>query len=194
MSQPEDMFVCDMEEKDISCPPAWKKLKKSQCTPLFMNAYTMRGESMTGHCLFGDSFIYCSKWNRIGVRQKERDFYLSGRLSDWVEISFSSFPSLDVLPKKKKKITYLAKSEWHNSATKEWFVTLFTATFCKWLEEASNLKVVILLYKVIYFVKLFFTKQRWSFYNLVFCLECCFYTDCLLIFHPYRINRTGLIW
>lgn len=43
--QPEDMFVCDVEERDISCPPAWKKLKKSQCTPLFMNAYTMRGES-----------------------------------------------------------------------------------------------------------------------------------------------------
>ncbi|XP_061743379.1 methylthioribulose-1-phosphate dehydratase isoform X2 [Nerophis ophidion] len=40
--QPEDMFVCDVEERDISCPPVWKKLKKSQCTPLFMNAYTMR--------------------------------------------------------------------------------------------------------------------------------------------------------
>lgn len=44
--QPEDMFVCDEEERDISCPPAWKRLKKSQCTPLFMNAYTMRGESL----------------------------------------------------------------------------------------------------------------------------------------------------
>lgn len=43
--QPEDMFVCDGEERDISGPPAWKKLKKSQCTPLFMYAYTMRGES-----------------------------------------------------------------------------------------------------------------------------------------------------
>ncbi|KAK3510171.1 hypothetical protein QTP70_026758 [Hemibagrus guttatus] len=39
--QPEDMFVCDIEEQDISTP-ACKKLKKSQCTPLFMNAYTMR--------------------------------------------------------------------------------------------------------------------------------------------------------
>uniref|UniRef100_A0A3Q0SRG3 APAF1 interacting protein n=1 Tax=Amphilophus citrinellus TaxID=61819 RepID=A0A3Q0SRG3_AMPCI len=47
--QPEDMFVCDMEEKDISCPPAWKKLKKSQCTPLFMNAYTMRGAQAVIH-------------------------------------------------------------------------------------------------------------------------------------------------
>ncbi|XP_062823937.1 methylthioribulose-1-phosphate dehydratase isoform X3 [Anolis carolinensis] len=40
--QPEDMFVCDIEEQDISGPPSHKKLKKSQCTPLFMNAYTMR--------------------------------------------------------------------------------------------------------------------------------------------------------
>ncbi|NXU74437.1 MTNB dehydratase, partial [Oreotrochilus melanogaster] len=40
--QPEDIFVCDMNERDISVPPPHKKLKKSQCTPLFMNAYTMR--------------------------------------------------------------------------------------------------------------------------------------------------------
>ncbi|MEQ2295652.1 hypothetical protein AMECASPLE_016644 [Ameca splendens] len=47
--QPEDMFVCDVEERDISCPPAWKKLTKSQCTPLFMNAYTMRGAQAVIH-------------------------------------------------------------------------------------------------------------------------------------------------
>eukprot|EP00066_Takifugu_rubripes_P018929 XP_011608195.1 PREDICTED: methylthioribulose-1-phosphate dehydratase isoform X1 [Takifugu rubripes] len=47
--QPEDMFVCDVDERDISCPPAWKKLKKSQCTPLFMNAYTMRGAQAVIH-------------------------------------------------------------------------------------------------------------------------------------------------
>ncbi|XP_057606546.1 methylthioribulose-1-phosphate dehydratase isoform X2 [Hippopotamus amphibius kiboko] len=41
--QPEDMFVCDISERDISGPPPYKNLKKSQCTPLFMNAYTMRG-------------------------------------------------------------------------------------------------------------------------------------------------------
>ncbi|KAI4876147.1 hypothetical protein NFI96_017580 [Prochilodus magdalenae] len=46
---PEDMFVCDIEEKDISSPPAWKKLTKSQCTPLFMNAYTMRGAQAVIH-------------------------------------------------------------------------------------------------------------------------------------------------
>uniref|UniRef100_A0AAQ4PZ52 Methylthioribulose-1-phosphate dehydratase n=1 Tax=Gasterosteus aculeatus aculeatus TaxID=481459 RepID=A0AAQ4PZ52_GASAC len=47
--QPEDMFVCDMAERDISCPPAWKNLRKSQCTPLFMNAYTMRGAQAVIH-------------------------------------------------------------------------------------------------------------------------------------------------
>ncbi|KAM8894608.1 methylthioribulose-1-phosphate dehydratase [Spinachia spinachia] len=47
--QPEDMFVCDVAERDISCPPAWKNLRKSQCTPLFMNAYTMRGAQAVIH-------------------------------------------------------------------------------------------------------------------------------------------------
>ncbi|CAO2579726.1 Methylthioribulose-1-phosphate dehydratase [Lemmus lemmus] len=47
--QPEDMFVCDINEQDISGPPASKKLKKSQCTPLFMNAYTMRGAGAVIH-------------------------------------------------------------------------------------------------------------------------------------------------
>uniref|UniRef100_A0A671K7A2 Methylthioribulose-1-phosphate dehydratase n=1 Tax=Sinocyclocheilus anshuiensis TaxID=1608454 RepID=A0A671K7A2_9TELE len=47
--QPDDLFVCDIDEKDISCPPPQKKLKKSQCTPLFMNAYTMRGAQAVIH-------------------------------------------------------------------------------------------------------------------------------------------------
>ncbi|KAG9352358.1 hypothetical protein JZ751_020771 [Albula glossodonta] len=46
---PEDMFVSDMEERDVSCPPPWKKLRKSQCTPLFMNAYTMRAAQAVIH-------------------------------------------------------------------------------------------------------------------------------------------------
>ncbi|KAL4613445.1 methylthioribulose-1-phosphate dehydratase [Arapaima gigas] len=47
--QPEDMFVCDMEEKDLCTPPSFKKLRKSQCTPLFMNAYTMRDAQAVIH-------------------------------------------------------------------------------------------------------------------------------------------------
>uniref|UniRef100_A0A8C0RS66 APAF1 interacting protein n=1 Tax=Canis lupus familiaris TaxID=9615 RepID=A0A8C0RS66_CANLF len=48
-AQPEDMFVCDINEQDISGPPPSKNLKKSQCTPLFMNAYTMRGAGAVIH-------------------------------------------------------------------------------------------------------------------------------------------------
>ncbi|XP_036182140.1 methylthioribulose-1-phosphate dehydratase [Myotis myotis] len=47
--QPEDMFVCDINERDISGPPSYKNLRKSQCTPLFMNAYTMRGAGAVIH-------------------------------------------------------------------------------------------------------------------------------------------------
>ncbi|XP_057637824.1 methylthioribulose-1-phosphate dehydratase isoform X2 [Chionomys nivalis] len=43
------MFVCDINEQDISGPPASKMLRKSQCTPLFMNAYTMRGAGAVIH-------------------------------------------------------------------------------------------------------------------------------------------------
>ena len=37
--QPDDMFICDINGADISTPPAEKKLKKSQCTPLFLSAF-----------------------------------------------------------------------------------------------------------------------------------------------------------
>ncbi|CAJ0928046.1 unnamed protein product [Ranitomeya imitator] len=47
--QPDDLFICDIDERDISCPPPYKNLKKSQCTPLFMNAYTMRGAGAVIH-------------------------------------------------------------------------------------------------------------------------------------------------
>lgn len=51
------MFVCDIEERDISGPPLHKKLKKSQCTPLFMNAYTMRGMQQLLLLLFKNSIL-----------------------------------------------------------------------------------------------------------------------------------------
>ncbi|XP_050410575.1 methylthioribulose-1-phosphate dehydratase [Patella vulgata] len=47
--QPDDLFVQTMEEEDICTPPPAKKLKKSQCTPLFMNAYTMRNAGAVIH-------------------------------------------------------------------------------------------------------------------------------------------------
>lgn len=47
--QPEDLFIQDIEERFISGPPPHKKLKKSECTPLFMNAYKMRGAGAVIH-------------------------------------------------------------------------------------------------------------------------------------------------
>ncbi|XP_069132762.1 methylthioribulose-1-phosphate dehydratase-like [Argopecten irradians] len=47
--QPEDLFVQTIDDEDISGPPPSKKLKKSQCTPLFMNAYTMRDAGAVIH-------------------------------------------------------------------------------------------------------------------------------------------------
>lgn len=39
---PNDMFVQDINGKDLELPPSEKKLKKSQCTPLFMCVYKTR--------------------------------------------------------------------------------------------------------------------------------------------------------
>ncbi|XP_070548376.1 methylthioribulose-1-phosphate dehydratase-like [Ptychodera flava] len=48
--KPEDLFVMDAEQhSDVSAPPPSKKLKKSACTPLFMNAYTMRDAGAVIH-------------------------------------------------------------------------------------------------------------------------------------------------
>ncbi|XP_058788551.1 probable methylthioribulose-1-phosphate dehydratase [Phymastichus coffea] len=46
---PNDMFVQDIQGKDLELPPPEKKLKKSQCTPLFMNAYIMRNAGAVIH-------------------------------------------------------------------------------------------------------------------------------------------------
>lgn len=37
---PDELFVQDINGCDIQLPPTEKRLKKSQCTPLFMCAYT----------------------------------------------------------------------------------------------------------------------------------------------------------
>ena len=38
--QADDLFVQDIEGHDLELPSPERKLKKSQCTPLFMCAYT----------------------------------------------------------------------------------------------------------------------------------------------------------
>lgn len=45
----DDLFVQTIKGEDLCLPPPSKKLKKSQCTPLFMRAYTMRGAGAVIH-------------------------------------------------------------------------------------------------------------------------------------------------
>jgi len=45
----DEIFVSDLEGKDLSLPNPVKNLKKSQCTPLFYNAYTMRNAGAVVH-------------------------------------------------------------------------------------------------------------------------------------------------
>ncbi|XP_019761952.2 probable methylthioribulose-1-phosphate dehydratase [Dendroctonus ponderosae] len=47
--KPEDLFVQNIKGEDLELPPPAKKLKKSQCTPLFMCAYTMRNAGAVIH-------------------------------------------------------------------------------------------------------------------------------------------------
>ena len=44
--QPDDLFVQTIDNVDVEVPPPAKKLKKSQCTPLFMAAYKIAGGSI----------------------------------------------------------------------------------------------------------------------------------------------------
>lgn len=46
---PDEMFVQDISGNDLELPPEKKKLKKSQCTPLFMCAYTRRNAGAVIH-------------------------------------------------------------------------------------------------------------------------------------------------
>lgn len=46
--QIDDLFIQNLEGEDLVVPPEYKKLKKSQCTPLFMVAYRERN---AGACI-----------------------------------------------------------------------------------------------------------------------------------------------
>ncbi|XP_050316318.1 probable methylthioribulose-1-phosphate dehydratase isoform X2 [Anthonomus grandis grandis] len=47
--KPDDLFVQNIKGEDLELPSPSKKLKKSQCTPLFMCAYTMRNAGAVIH-------------------------------------------------------------------------------------------------------------------------------------------------
>lgn len=46
---PEDLFVQTLSGDDLETPPPEKRLRKSQCTPLFMCAYRKRGAGAVIH-------------------------------------------------------------------------------------------------------------------------------------------------
>ncbi|XP_051171240.1 probable methylthioribulose-1-phosphate dehydratase isoform X2 [Leptopilina boulardi] len=46
---PDEIFVQNIEGNDLELPPSEKKLKKSQCTPLFMCAYKLRNAGAVIH-------------------------------------------------------------------------------------------------------------------------------------------------
>jgi methylthioribulose-1-phosphate dehydratase len=45
----DDLFVVDAAGATVSEPATWRKLKQSQCTPLFLSAYTLRGAGAVIH-------------------------------------------------------------------------------------------------------------------------------------------------
>lgn len=47
--QPDDLFIQNIEGDDLQTPPDYKKLTKSQCTPLFMLAYKERNAGAVIH-------------------------------------------------------------------------------------------------------------------------------------------------
>ncbi|XP_055682256.1 probable methylthioribulose-1-phosphate dehydratase isoform X3 [Lutzomyia longipalpis] len=46
---PEDLFIQNIDGEDLQLPPEYKKLSKSQCTPLFMLAYKHRNAGSVIH-------------------------------------------------------------------------------------------------------------------------------------------------
>lgn len=69
------MFVQTIDDEDISTPPPAKKLKKSQCTPLFMCAYRMRGKIYTGLTVFFCTYYIVYIMYIDLESSKSRDFY-----------------------------------------------------------------------------------------------------------------------
>ncbi|XP_069123529.1 methylthioribulose-1-phosphate dehydratase-like [Argopecten irradians] len=47
--QPEDLFVQTVEGEDISGPPSKKALRKSQCSPVFLNIYRLKKPGAVFH-------------------------------------------------------------------------------------------------------------------------------------------------
>jgi len=84
---PDDLFIQNMDGEDIQTPPEYKKLSKSQCTPLFMVAYKKRNAGAVIHShsqsavlatlLWPESEFRCTHLEMIkGIYDYELERYL----------------------------------------------------------------------------------------------------------------------
>ncbi|CAH0719861.1 unnamed protein product, partial [Brenthis ino] len=84
--KPDDLFVQSINDVDLELPPPEKKLKKSQCTPLFMLAYKHRGAGAVIHThsphavrvtlLYGDVFEITHQEMIKGIKDASLNRYL----------------------------------------------------------------------------------------------------------------------
>lgn len=61
---PDDLFIQNMDGEDIQTPPEYKKLSKSQCTPLFMVAYRTRNAGAVIHSHSAAAVMATLLWPR----------------------------------------------------------------------------------------------------------------------------------
>ena len=70
---PQDLFVLDKDGNTISEPPASRCLKKSECTPLFMNAFRLReaGAVIHSHAVCADLATLISDGQEFRITHQE---------------------------------------------------------------------------------------------------------------------------
>eukprot|EP00127_Corallochytrium_limacisporum_P007292 Clim_evm33s246 gene=Clim_evmTU33s246 len=60
----EDLFELDLEEEVLAAPPEYKKFRPSQCTPLFMCAYELRGAGAVIHTHSQHAVMATLMWDK----------------------------------------------------------------------------------------------------------------------------------
>lgn len=73
MLQEDDIFVLNSEGEILEEPPSEKKLKKSECTPLFMNAYRLRdaGAVIHAHSMYAVMATLITPGNEFRISHQE---------------------------------------------------------------------------------------------------------------------------
>ncbi|CAB3377932.1 Hypothetical predicted protein [Cloeon dipterum] len=109
--QPEDLFIQNIEGEDLLVPPPSKKLKKSQCTPLFMCAYRLRNAQAVIHShsksavlatlISAENEFRCTHLEMIKVKQNSYYLGILYNLEKNRNLTFNISPSL----KYKRKCT-----------------------------------------------------------------------------------------